>query len=95
MPESIAPLREASEAAPGGDIATIPAPENVPEPIKPPEHHETLNNLAQDKELTAAVRSWAARQIEHFRQQPQRVKMMKTGGTMDVADRMMRVRSDR
>lgn len=92
MPDSIAPLNETTVTS---DVATLPSEENAPQTPETPAHHETLNNLSRDGELTGAVRRWASTQIEHFRTQPAREKMMETGGTMDIADRMMRVSLNR
>lgn len=73
------------------EVTTLPDEENAPEPQGTPDGWEEINNLAGDDVLCEQVRRYAHTQIEYFRGQDQRQKFVDTGGTMDVADRMLRV----
>jgi len=71
--------------------AVIPEGKNLPEPKSAPRKFGTLNNLAENKELSDKVVAWLGTQLERFRGQDQRKHFCDEGGVMDVADRMARV----
>ena len=72
-------------------VTVLPDEDSAPEEGSQPKHHETLNNLAGDKELADAFWSWSKSQYQRFASQPQRKKFCGDNGTMDQADRMYRM----
>lgn len=76
------------------DLAVVPEEVDKPEAMVVP-YVQALNNLAEDKELVAKVRSWCASQLIRFRDQQERKDFVDTDGTMDIADRMYRVALNR
>ena len=82
-------------------IATFLDEGNEPDVGKLPKRYGKINNLAASiknkgmREVCDKFRGWSSSQIRRFEDQGERRKQMKTGGEMDIADRMYSVSLNR
>ena len=76
----------------GNDTAFLPSDKSAAPAVGTlPQHLPPLRNLAGDEELCDKVAQWAYQRVTVYDAQEARTKYMKTGGTMDIADRMLRM----
>uniref|UniRef100_A0A6M3IG90 Portal protein n=1 Tax=viral metagenome TaxID=1070528 RepID=A0A6M3IG90_9ZZZZ len=76
-------------------ITAFPDESNAPDEGTLPSRYGSIHNLAEDDALTEQFRQWASAQITRFADQDQRQQFVKSGGVMDMADRMWRVSLNR
>lgn len=60
-----------------------------------PSRYGKIVNHAENAELVENFRAWASKQVMRFDGQAARERFVRTGGTMDIADRMWRVALNR
>ena len=70
---------------------SIPDEKSLPKQEKQPAWRPKVNNLAGDKDLVREFQAFAKTNLEHYRSQQAYQEWRKTGGKLDIIDRMWRV----